>query len=134
MSYGIGREYLPIWVSVSVLGLNQNSGFGRTLFSWSNYRFWYYKFEFSWIRENWRFVVSELFVESSEKDIHRYFVISSYNNFSSLSAEDEVLYFLINGLLKASKIAENFLNNVHADAKISINQKVSRFQVCFSNS
>ena len=61
-------------------------------------------------------------------------LISSYNNFSSLSAEDKVLYFLINGLLKASKIAENFVNNVHADVKISINQKVSRFQVCFSNS
>ena len=73
--------------------------------------------------------VSELFVGSSEKDIH-----TSYNNFLSPSAEDQVIYFLIYGLLKASKIAENFVNNVHADVKISINQKVSRFQVCFSNS
>ena len=31
ISYGIGRKYRPIWVSVSVLDLNQNSGFGRTL-------------------------------------------------------------------------------------------------------
>ena len=30
-SYGIGRTYRPIWVSVSVLELNQNIGFGRTL-------------------------------------------------------------------------------------------------------
>ena len=29
--YGIGRKYWPIWVSVLVLDLNQNSGFGRTL-------------------------------------------------------------------------------------------------------
>ena len=29
ISYGICREYLPIWVSVSVLDQNQNSGFGR---------------------------------------------------------------------------------------------------------
>ena len=29
--YGIGRKYQPIWVSVSVLGRNQNSAFGRTL-------------------------------------------------------------------------------------------------------
>ena len=29
IGYGIGRKYLPIWVSV--LNLNQNSGFGRTL-------------------------------------------------------------------------------------------------------
>jgi hypothetical protein len=29
--YGIGRKYWPIWVSVSVLDLNQNSGFGHTL-------------------------------------------------------------------------------------------------------
>ena len=31
IGYGIGRKYRPIWVSVSVSGLNQNSGFGRTL-------------------------------------------------------------------------------------------------------
>ena len=31
MGYGIGRKYLPIWISVSVSNLNQNSGFGRTL-------------------------------------------------------------------------------------------------------
>ena len=29
--YNIGRKYRPIWVSVSVSDLNQNSGFGRTL-------------------------------------------------------------------------------------------------------
>ena len=63
-----------------------------------------------------------------------YVLISSSNIFLSPSAEDQVLYFLINGPLKASKIAENFVNNVHADSKISINQKVSRFQFCFSNS
>ena len=35
IDYSIGREYRPIWVSVSVsvLDLNQNSGFGCTLFS-----------------------------------------------------------------------------------------------------
>ena len=31
IGYGIGRKYRPIWVSVSVSDLNQNSGFGRTL-------------------------------------------------------------------------------------------------------
>ena len=31
IGYGIGRKYQPIWVLVSVLDLNQNSGFGRTL-------------------------------------------------------------------------------------------------------
>ena len=31
IDYGIGQKYLPIWVSVSVSDLNQNSGFGRTL-------------------------------------------------------------------------------------------------------
>ena len=31
LGVGIGRKYLPIWVSVLVLELNQNSGFGRTL-------------------------------------------------------------------------------------------------------
>ena len=31
IGYGIGRKYNPIWVSVSVSDLNQNSGFGRTL-------------------------------------------------------------------------------------------------------
>ena len=31
IGYGIGRKYLPNWVSVSVLDRNQNSGFGRTL-------------------------------------------------------------------------------------------------------
>ena len=30
--YGIGQKYQPVWVSVSVLDLNQNSGFSRTLF------------------------------------------------------------------------------------------------------
>ena len=34
ISYGVGRNYRPIWVSVSVLDLNQNSGFGRTLPHW----------------------------------------------------------------------------------------------------
>ena len=29
--YSIGRKYRPMWVSVTVLDLNQNSGFGRTL-------------------------------------------------------------------------------------------------------
>ena len=32
MGYGIGRNYQPIWVSVS--DRNQNSGFGRTLRTW----------------------------------------------------------------------------------------------------
>ena len=31
IGYGIGRKYRPIWVSVWILDLNQNSGFGRTL-------------------------------------------------------------------------------------------------------
>ena len=31
IGYGIGRKYPPIWVSVSVLDLNQNSIFCRTL-------------------------------------------------------------------------------------------------------
>ena len=31
IGYGISRKYQPIWVSVSVSDLNQNSGFGRTL-------------------------------------------------------------------------------------------------------
>ena len=31
IGYDIGREYWPIWVSVSVSELNQNDGFGRTL-------------------------------------------------------------------------------------------------------
>ena len=31
IGYGIGRKYRPIWVSVSVSDLNQNSGLGRTL-------------------------------------------------------------------------------------------------------
>ena len=31
IGYGIGWKYQPIWVSVLVLDLNQNSGFGRTL-------------------------------------------------------------------------------------------------------
>ena len=31
IGYGIGPKYLPIWVLVSVLNLNQNSGFIRTL-------------------------------------------------------------------------------------------------------
>ena len=31
IGYGIGRNYQPIWVSVSVSDRNQNSGFGRTL-------------------------------------------------------------------------------------------------------
>ena len=31
IGYGIGRKYWPIWVSVSVSDLNQNSGVGRTL-------------------------------------------------------------------------------------------------------
>ena len=31
MGYSIGLKYLPIWVSVSVLGLNQNRGFGEIL-------------------------------------------------------------------------------------------------------
>ena len=31
IGYGIGRKYRPIWVSVWVLDLNQNSGFGRIL-------------------------------------------------------------------------------------------------------
>ena len=33
ISYGIGQKYQPIWVSVFVSDLNQNSGFGRTLFA-----------------------------------------------------------------------------------------------------
>ena len=32
IGYGIGQKYPPIWVSVSVSDLNQNSGFGPTLF------------------------------------------------------------------------------------------------------
>ena len=32
IGYGISLKYWPIWVSVSVLDLNQNSGFGRSLF------------------------------------------------------------------------------------------------------
>ena len=31
IGYGIGRKYLPIWVSVSVSDRNQDSGFGRKL-------------------------------------------------------------------------------------------------------
>jgi hypothetical protein len=31
IGFGIGRKYRPIRVSVSVSGLNQNSGFGRSL-------------------------------------------------------------------------------------------------------
>ena len=31
IGFGIGRKYRPITVSVSVLGLNQNSDFGRSL-------------------------------------------------------------------------------------------------------
>ena len=31
ISYGIDQKYRPIWVSVSVLDLNKNSGFGPTL-------------------------------------------------------------------------------------------------------
>ena len=31
IGYGIGRKYLPTWVSVLVLDRNQNSGFGCTL-------------------------------------------------------------------------------------------------------
>ena len=31
IGYSIGQKYQPIWVSVSVSDLNQNSGFGRTL-------------------------------------------------------------------------------------------------------
>ena len=31
LCYGIGGKYQPILVSVSVLDLNQNSGFGHTL-------------------------------------------------------------------------------------------------------
>ena len=31
IGYGIGRKYQPVWVSVSVLDLNQNSGFDCTL-------------------------------------------------------------------------------------------------------
>ena len=31
ISYGIGRKYWPMLVSVSVSDLNKNSGFGRTL-------------------------------------------------------------------------------------------------------
>ena len=31
IGYGIGRNYQPIWVSVSVSDRNWNSGFGRTL-------------------------------------------------------------------------------------------------------
>ena len=31
IGYGIDRKYRPIWVSVLVSNLNQNSGFGRTL-------------------------------------------------------------------------------------------------------
>ena len=31
IAYGIGPKYLPIWVSVLVSDLNQNSGFGHTL-------------------------------------------------------------------------------------------------------
>ena len=31
IGYSISRKYRPIWVSVSVLDLNQNSGFVRTL-------------------------------------------------------------------------------------------------------
>ena len=39
IGYGIGRKYRPIWVSVSVSDLDQNSGFGRTLIagSWHLY-------------------------------------------------------------------------------------------------
>ena len=36
MGYGIGRKYWSIWVSVSVLYLNQNCDFGRTLLSGDN--------------------------------------------------------------------------------------------------
>ena len=32
IGYGIGRKYRPMWISVSVSDLNQNSGFSRTLF------------------------------------------------------------------------------------------------------
>ena len=31
ISYSIGRKHLPIWVSVSLLDLNRNRGFGPTL-------------------------------------------------------------------------------------------------------
>ena len=31
IGFGIGRKYRPITVSVSVLGRNQNGGFGRSL-------------------------------------------------------------------------------------------------------
>jgi hypothetical protein len=31
IGYGIGRKHQQIWISVSVLDLNQSSGFGRTL-------------------------------------------------------------------------------------------------------
>ena len=37
ISYGIGQKYQPILVSVSVLDLNQNSGFGRTLEPYSEF-------------------------------------------------------------------------------------------------
>ena len=37
IGYGIGRKYQPIWVSVSELDLNQNSGFGHTpRWGWPN--------------------------------------------------------------------------------------------------
>ena len=31
IGYSIGRKYLPIWISVSVLDLNQSKGFGHTV-------------------------------------------------------------------------------------------------------
>ena len=43
IGYGIGRKYLPIWVLVSVLDLNQNSVFGRTL---GKSKFGYLSFSF----------------------------------------------------------------------------------------
>ena len=36
IGYGIGQKYQPIWVWISVLDLNQNSSFGRTLHSCNN--------------------------------------------------------------------------------------------------
>jgi hypothetical protein len=43
MGYGIGRKYWPIWVLVSVLNLNQSSGFGRSLSKMLSLNHHYYK-------------------------------------------------------------------------------------------
>jgi hypothetical protein len=43
MGYGIVRKYWPLWVLVSVLNLNQSSGFGRSLGKMLSLNHHYYK-------------------------------------------------------------------------------------------